>query len=143
MLCAGYRRVEFSRGQISAVSNVSQLGEVSENFNITYAGIGGRIDAGPVNSFNFYTGGYWAPLVYAPINNSRLGRLTCDKGDIWHAEGGIDYAVSDRFDLNLGGFYDMQNLRKTQRIDDGIVSHEMPDNKLETFGITLGGQYRF
>ena len=143
MLHAGYRRVEFSRGQISALNNVPQLGEVSENFNITYAGIGARIDAGPVNSFNFYTSGYWAPFVYAPINNSRIGRLTCDRGDIWHTEGGVDYAISDRFDLNLGGFYDMQHLRKTQRIDDGIISHEMPDNKLETFGITLGGQYRF
>jgi hypothetical protein len=144
LIHAGYRRIEFKRGKISTTSTtVSQLGEVSENFNITYAGIGGRVDMGPVNNMNFYTSGYWAPLVYAPINNSRLGRVTCDRGTILHAEGGVDYAISDRFDLNLGGFWDRQHLKKAQRINDGVVTFEMPDNKLETFGITLGGQYRF
>jgi len=144
LLHVGYRRVEFSRDNISTTSTtVSQLGEVAENFNVTYAGIGGRVDMGPANNLNFYTSGYWAPLVYAPINNSRLGRVTCDRGTILHAEGGVDYAVSDRFDLSLGGFWDKQHLEKASRIDDGIVNFEMPDNKLETFGLSLGGQYRF
>jgi hypothetical protein len=144
LLNAGYRRVEFSRGNISTTSTiVPELGEVKENFNISYAGIGGRIDMGPVNNLNFYTSGYWAPLIYAPINNSALGRVKCDRGVIWHAEGGIDYAVSDRLDINLGGFWDLQHLKKAQRDDSGIVNFEMPDNKLETFGLTLGGRYRF
>jgi hypothetical protein len=144
LLHAGYRRVEFSRSKISISSTiVPQLGEVDENFNISYAGIGARVDIGPVNNLNFHTSGYWAPLVYAPINNSRLGRVTCDRGTILHAEGGVDYAVSDRFGLNLGGFWDKQHLKKASRIDEGIVALEMPDNKLETFGLTLGGQYRF
>jgi hypothetical protein len=144
LIHVGYRRIEFKRNKISTTSTtVSGLGEASENFNVSYAGVGGRIDMGPANNMNFYTSGYWAPLVYAPINNSRLGRVTCTKGNIWHAEGGVDYAISDRFDLNLGGFWDRQHLKKAERIDDGIVNFEMPDNKLDTFGVTLGGQYRF
>jgi hypothetical protein len=144
LINAGYRRVEFSRGKTSTTSTtVPGLGEVKENFNISYAGIGGRIDMGPINNLNFYTSGYWAPLVYAPINNSHLGRVNCDRGVIWHAQGGIDYAVSDKFDISLGGFWDLQHLKKAQRIDNGVVNFEMPDNKLETFGLTFGGQYRF
>jgi tetratricopeptide (TPR) repeat protein len=144
LLNVGYRRVEFTRGKISTTATtVPELGEVKEQFNISYAGIGGRIDLGPVSNLNFYTSGYWAPLIYAPINNSALGRLDCNKGTIWHAEGGIDYAVSDRFDINLGGFWDYQHLEKAQRINSGVVNFEMPDNKLETFGLSFGGQYRF
>jgi tetratricopeptide (TPR) repeat protein len=144
LINAGYRRVQFSRDNISTTATtVSALGEVHENFNISYAGIGGRIDMGPINNINFYTSGYWAPLIYAPINNSALGRVNCDRGVIWHAEGGIDYALSDRFDMKLGGFWDLQHLKKAQRIDNGIVNFEMPDNKLETFGLSFGGQYRF
>jgi hypothetical protein len=144
LITAGYRRVEFTRGKIALTStSVPQLGETNENFNITYAGIGGRVDAGPVNNMNFFAKGYYAPLIYAPINNSALGRVTCDRGSVVHAEGGIDYAVSDRFDLSFGGFWDKQHLKKANRTDNNIVNFEMPDNKLETYGLTLGGQYRF
>lgn len=144
LLHAGYRRLEFSRGKISITSTtVPELGEVSENFNVSYAGIGTRIELGPVNNMNFYGSGYWAPLVYAPVNNSALGRTTCNEGVIWHAEGGCDYSLSEKFGLNLEGFWDLQHLDRAERINDGIVSIETPDNRLETFGITLGGQYRF
>ncbi len=144
LLNAGYRRVEFSRGNISTTSTtVSQLGEVSENFNISYAGLGGRVELGPVNNVNFYGSGYWAPLIYAPINNSELGRTTSNQGVIWHAEGGCDYNLSEKIDISLGGFWDLQHLDRAERINKGSVNIETPDNKLETFGLTLGGQYRF
>jgi hypothetical protein len=144
LIHAGYRRIEFKRSKfIIGSTSIPELGEVSENFNVAYAGIGGRIDMGPVNNLNFYTSGYWAPLVYTPVSNSALGSITSKKGTILHAEGGIDYAISDRFDLNLGGFWDSQDIKRAQRIDNGTVSVELPDNKLETFGLTLGGQYRF
>ena len=140
----GYRRVEFSRGKISTTSTtVPQLGENDENFNVSYAGLGARVELGPVNNMSFYGSGYWAPLVYAPINNSELGRTTCDQGTIWHAEGGCDYSLSEKFDVNLGGFWDLQHLERADRIDNGRVNIETPENKLETFGLTLGGQYRF
>ena len=136
--------MEFSRGNISTTSTtVSQIGEEDENFNVSYAGFGGRVELGPVNNMNFYGSGYWAPLIYAPINNSELGRTTSTQGTVWHAEGGCDYNLSEKIDVTLGGFWDLQHLASAERIDNGSVNIETPDNKLETFGLTLGGQYRF
>jgi len=143
LLNAGYRRIEFARSNISTTSTVNELGEVDEHFNISYLGIGGKVDLALAENMILYGGGYWAPLVYASTKNQVIGSLLCNKGDIYHAEGGCDYTVSDRLDINIGGFWDLQHLDRTERIDSGIVSAELPDSKLETFGLTLGGLYKF
>jgi hypothetical protein len=145
LINAGYRRIEFSRSNIGRPSSraISQLGEVDEHFNVSFLGIGGKVDLALIESINIYGSGYWAPIVYTPTKNETLGSLDSNQGVIWHAEGGCDYALSDRFELGLGAFWDLQNIDRAQRIDNGIVSAELPDNKLTSIGLKLGGLYKF
>ena len=144
LINAGYRRVEFARSGIATSSTtVSQLGEEDQNFNVGYLGVGGRLEIEPADGITFYGSGYWAPLVYTPVNNSVLGRIECNDGLIWHGEGGLDYSLSDRFDLNIGAFWDQQKINRETRIDNGTVNAEIPDSTLETVGLTLGGLYKF
>jgi len=140
----GYRRIEFDRWGFSR-SGIStpELGQAGQHYNVSFMGIGGKLDLAFADPLNFYTSGYWAPLVYAPATNDAVGRFACNKGVVWHGEAGCDYNISEKFDVSLGGFWDLQHLDRTERIDDGIVSAELPDNKLRTYGIKLGGMYRF
>ena len=141
---AGYRRIEFKRSNFSySGTGVSEIGEVDEHFNVSFLGLGGRIDYIPAEKFNLYTGGFWAPFVYAPSRNELLGRMENNKGAIYHVDYGCDYTLSDKFDVSLGGFWDLQHLDRAERIDSGVVSVELPDNKLESLGLRIGGSYKF
>jgi len=144
LLNAGYRRLEYERASISMLgTGVSQLGEVNETHNVAFLGIGGRLGYMLNNNFNIYTSGYYSPLLFTTINNESTGRFESDSGGIWHAEGGCDYIFSDRLDLTIGGFWDQQDIDKADRSDGGVVSAELPDSKLETVGVKLGGSYKF
>jgi len=141
---AGYRRIEFDRWGFSTTgAPIPQLGEAGQHFNLSFLGIGGKLDLALADPLNLYGKGYWAPLVYAPANNNAVGRFTVNNGVIWHGEAGCDYNLSDKFDISLGGFYDLQHLDRSERIDSGVVSAELPDNKLKTYGVKLGGMYKF
>ncbi|NQT90697.1 MAG: hypothetical protein HQ558_05535 [Candidatus Omnitrophica bacterium] len=144
LINAGYRRFEFDRSGIETTSTtVAQLGEVSEIFDLSYMGIGGRVDYMPNEKYNIYGKLFYAPLVYTPTRNEAIGRLISKSGNIFHAEGGFDYLFSEKIDLSLGGFWDSQRMDRQDRSNDGTVNAELPDNTLRTFGVKLGGSYKF
>ncbi|MFC1807074.1 hypothetical protein ACFL0T_01755 [Candidatus Omnitrophota bacterium] len=144
LINAGYRRIEFDRHRFTTYApGVNALGTVGERFNVSFLGLGGKVNYDANEQFDIYGGGYWAPLVYTATDGDAVGRVSSNRGNIYHAEGGCDYALTDRFDLSLGGYWDLQHIDRAQRINNGIVTTELPDNKLESLGVRFGGLYRF
>ncbi|MFH1868044.1 MAG: hypothetical protein ABH843_03635 [Candidatus Omnitrophota bacterium] len=144
LINAGYRRMEFERtNALFQGAGVPELGEVDDVYNISFLGIGGKIDWLMSKRLDLYTSGYWAPFVYTSYKNDAIGSIAADNGNIWHAESGCDYTINDRFDVTVGGFWDKQNINSAQRIDAGVVSAELPESNLKVLGLKFGGLYRF
>jgi hypothetical protein len=146
LINAGYRRIELKRSRVTDPTGASVAGRdgLDKTFNISYLGIGGKIDLPLYEKWSLYASGYAAPLVYAPSRTDSNGDFTINKGEIYHTEGGCEYLVSDKFNVNFGGFWDLQHLDRTERINStGAVVAEFPDNKLKTLGVKLGGLYKF
>jgi len=138
LLGYGYNRIQFTRSNFRVLGTVIPIGEVSEDYDVHYIDIGGKLNFTFDKNILFDLRSSCGIVFYNQASNSAIGSIDGDGGYIPKIEVRLRYLATPDFTLSIGGFFEQQHL------EGGMSSSaEWPDNNLSHYGATVGGSYKW
>ncbi len=133
-----YRRQSFSRSDFKFNYVPVDMETVTEKYPVFSAGGGVHAEVFLPKGFALYGRVLCFGVVDAKAENSLLGDIDGDGGEIWSAEAGMEWTDGVSFAVGAAAAYDWQRLDGGSDDSGGV---EWPENTLET--MALVGAFRF
>jgi len=134
----GYNRNHFVRSNFVTSGTVSELGEVSEDYDVHYIDFGGKLNFVFNEKMLVDLRASCGVVVDNEADNSLLGTVDGHGGYIPKFDGKLKLVTGPDSSLNIGGFCEHQHL------EGGTSGNvEWPDNDLLLWGFTLGATYKW
>jgi len=133
-----YRRQSFSRNEFKINYVPVDMETVTEKYPIFSAGGGLNAEVFLPKGFGLFGRVLYFDVIESKAENSILGDIDGDGGEIWSVEAGMEWTDGVSFALGAAASYEWQRLDGGTD-DSGLA--EWPENELES--IALVGAFRF
>jgi hypothetical protein len=133
-----YRRQSFSRSEFKVNYIPVDTETVTEKYPVFSAGGGLNAEVFLPQGFGLFGRVLYFDVIDSRAENSLLGDIDGDGGEIWSVEAGMEWTDNLSFALGAAVSYELQKLDGGT---DDSGSLEWPENKLES--IALVGAFRF
>jgi hypothetical protein len=134
----GYRAQRFERSRFEFIPPdpaQSEIGRVTEDFDILFIRVGAELEVQASDKLGFYLrGSVGEALTYEADNSAFDEEISGDGGRIVQAAAGITYRLNRQQRIGAGIRYDMQDMEgdvELIQFQDLLAQLELPDNELE------------
>jgi hypothetical protein len=134
----GFRYINFERSDFNILNIITLREVVTEKYYIHHLDFGLRFNNALSDRWNICGLGAIGYAFYNEADNSALGNIKGGGGYLVDGNISLNYSLTDSWSLIFGGFFELQNLRGSQK---GNVI--WPDNDLNIYGGNIGMRFIF